>query len=471
MEGLEISEVAFSNIDLGDRFDSEFFEKEDLRVEHILKTKNAIELRQFGDFVASAFYPAATHLYETGDTPFIRCVDCVNFPLITKEQDKSFEKIPLEFVENQSGVNTLNRNDIVITKVGTPSFPSMVYEHEMVALSRTVMGLKNIRDINKFYLLIFLRSKYGFSQLQRHRELTIQYQLTLERTKRTLVFVPSKSFQTTIEEIVHKFIAGINSAKQLYAQAENLLLETLGFTDFQPSQEPINVKSFSESFGNSGRLDAEYYQIKYEEIQSHIFTFKNGYTTVSSEFEISKDIIDRSKKAYNYTEISDVNVSDGSVEYNLIDTEDLPANGKLVLKERQIIISKVRPYRGAVGIIRNAPENYVGSGAFTVLSEVSSYKLEALQVLLRSKPYQELIMKFNVGSSYPVVKDEDILQLPIPVIDFDKQQEIADLVKESFKLKKQSEHLLEVAKSAVEMAIEQDEATAIAYIKETTFTA
>jgi type I restriction enzyme S subunit/type I restriction enzyme M protein len=45
------------------------------------------------------------------------------------------------------------------------------------------------------------------------------------------------------------------------------------------------------------------------------------------------------------------------------------------------------------------------------------------------------------------------------------------LVEESFKLKKQSEHLLEVAKTAVEIAIEQDEATAIAYIKETTFTA
>lgn len=140
LKGLEISEVLFSKIDLGDRIDSEFFEKEDLRVEHILKSKNSIELRKFGNFVASAFYPAATHLYEIGDTPFIRCVDCIKFPLITSEQDSTFEKIPLDFVLNQSGINTLNKGDIVITKVGTPSFPSMVYEHSMVALSRTVMG-------------------------------------------------------------------------------------------------------------------------------------------------------------------------------------------------------------------------------------------------------------------------------------------------------------------------------------------
>ena len=42
------------------------------------------------------------------------------------------------------------------------------------------------------------------------------------------------------------------------------------------------------------------------------------------------------------------------------------------------------------------------------------------------------------------------------------------MVEESFKLKKQSEHLLEVAKSAVEMAIEQDEATAIKFIQDNT---
>ena len=44
------------------------------------------------------------------------------------------------------------------------------------------------------------------------------------------------------------------------------------------------------------------------------------------------------------------------------------------------------------------------------------------------------------------------------------QEKLADLVEESFQLKKQSEHLLEVAKTAVEMAIEKDEKTAMEYI-------
>ena len=54
----------------------------------------------------------------------------------------------------------------------------------------------------------------------------------------------------------------------------------------------------------------------------------------------------------------------------------------------------------------------------------------------------------------------------VPLIEKKAQQEIAQLIEESFSLKKQSEYLLEVAKRAVEIAIEENEAAAMAYINE-----
>jgi len=195
-----------SGIDLGDRYDAEYFGKNDLKIYEKLKQLDSVELRKFGSFVASAFYPAATHLYKIGDTPFIRCVDSINFSLITKEQNNLFEKIPRTFINENNGVNVLHKGDLVITKVGTPCFASLILEHDIVALSRTVLGMKNIKNINPFYLLIFLRSKYGFSQLQRERELTIQYQLTLGRIKKTLVYVPSIEFQSAIQNKVEEYI-------------------------------------------------------------------------------------------------------------------------------------------------------------------------------------------------------------------------------------------------------------------------
>lgn len=70
-----------------------------------------------------------------------------------------------------------------------------------------------------------------------------------------------------------------------------------------------------------------------------------------------------------------------------------------------------------------------------------------------------IILHWRVGEIENVV---------VPIIDFDKQQQIANLIEQSFSLKKQSEYLLEVAKKAVEIAIEKDEEIALSFIKQKT---
>lgn len=73
-----------------------------------------------------------------------------------------------------------------------------------------------------------------------------------------------KKFQIQISEIVVKAHAKLEESKALYAEAENLLLDELGLRDWSPSDDSISVKSFAESFAETGRLDAEYYQPKYD---------------------------------------------------------------------------------------------------------------------------------------------------------------------------------------------------------------
>jgi type I restriction enzyme S subunit/type I restriction enzyme M protein len=64
-------------------------------------------------------------------------------------------------------------------------------------------------------------------------------------------------------------------------------------------------------------------------------------------------------------------------------------------------------------------------------------------------------------------KDE-FTNILIPLIDHSKQAQIAELVQESFMLKAESQRLLHIAKQAVEIAIETDEATAIQFINDHT---
>ena len=63
-------------------------------------------------------------------------------------------------------------------------------------------------------------------------------------------------------------------------------------------------------------------------------------------------------------------------------------------------------------------------------------------------------------------KPADIEKVIIPILDMKQQEEISDKVQESFRLRKESKELLDIAVKAVEMAIETDEETAIAWMKE-----
>ena len=56
--------------------------------------------------------------------------------------------------------------------------------------------------------------------------------------------------------------------------------------------------------------------------------------------------------------------------------------------------------------------------------------------------------------------------MELPPIDVTLQREIAMKVQESFALRRQSEKFFEYAKRAVEIAIEQDEETAVEWLKE-----
>lgn len=466
LEGLEISEVRFSKVDLGDRFDAEYFAQTDIEIEDRLKAESATELRAFGDFVASAFYPAAVHLYEKGDVPFIRCVDCVNYPLITTYQDTSFEKIPLDFAVESKGINFLNKGEIVITKVGTPSYASMVFEHEQVALSRTVLGIKNIRGIDPHYLLIFLRSRYGFSQLQRNRELTIQYQLTLERVKKTLVFIPSAKFQKSIASFCIKFEDALTEARQIYEQAEKLLLDTLDMVNFSPSAEAINIKSFKDSFSATGRLDAEYYQPKYEDYQAHVLAYQNGWQLLMQACNLKdRNFTPDDATAYKYIELANIDISGGITGCTEEIGKELPSRARRMVSVNDVLISSIEGSLPSCAIVPERMNGALCSTGFYVINS-ESINSETLLVLFKSPLMQNLLKQGCSGTILTAINKTEFHNIPVPMIEDGTQKKIAVLIKESFSLKMESERLLEVAKRSVEIAIEQDESAGMAYIEE-----
>lgn len=447
MEGLEISVVKLSEVleDVDLRLESEYYNSEHI----VFNSVQGCDIESFSQ------YGTSEDLNEEGK----------GFPILRlNEFDSFFISKPSKYCDLISKETfellKLKKNDVLICRTnGNPKYvgkAAIVPKNYEYAFASYVFRLRPKTDIiNSATLVSFLNSKYGRIEIEKYSMVGNQANFSPAKFRQIAIPILSKELNNKIEEIVYKSFELLEESKSLYSQAEDLLLGELGLKDWQPKNTLYTTKKFSD-FAQSGRLDAEYYQPKYDEIEKAIKSYKGGYDIVSNLFNQNVDVCDYKKTEYNYVEIGDVNVGDGSVSFNKVDTSELPDNAKRVLHKNDILISKVRPYRGAVAIIDFEQEDLIGSGAFTVLQEKSSYKKETLQILFRTAVYKDWLLKWNVGSSYPVIKDEDILNLPIPILPEQIQKKIASLIQQSFECKAQSKQLLEDAKRMVEEEIEKN---------------
>ena len=299
----------------------------------------------------------------------------------------------------------------------------------------------SLKNISSFFVICFLSCKYG----QTLKNRLVCNIATPFINKEGLYNIPipdcSTNLQNKIENIYKNSIKLKASTKVLYKQSEELLLKELDLSNWHPKHELSYVKNFSD-VNSANRYDAEYFQPKYDEIIEKIKSYSNGWDTIGNLFDQNRDsfIIKKDNK-YKYIEIGSINTSNGEITFEEIQGNDLPANAKIKLHIGDVLISKVRTYRGAVAVVENS--DYIGSGAFTVLHERlnSQINKETLYTFFKLKPILDLTLKYNTGTSYPTITDEDILNMPIPIFKQNIQNEIREKIQEAKKLQTQSKQL------------------------------
>ncbi len=473
MEGLEISIVNLSDVlfdNENKRIDSEYFKKQYLNF-----FKNVPNLKPLENF-AKEGYRVVYENTKIADKEeaikynypyFLQATD-LETPFI--KQDNLFYVDNVEWERYPKG--RIKKGEILIEVKGKIDKVAIVPDDfpEKTLVTGSLFKLTVNENISKHVLLTYLISKYGVAFKDRFKtNLLISYV-----SKPDLYRIPVPVFTINFQKEIDKLFGLLFSTKQksqtCYSQAENLLLETLNLKDFQLSKEPVNVKNFSESFGSSGRLDAEYYQVKYEQVVNRIKS--TDYDHLCNIVKIKKSIEPGSSvyadEGLPFVRVSDYNKLGLSKPDKYLTDDFCNENAeqikKLKPKKETILFSK----DGSVGTAYMLREDadFITSGAILHLTIKDKNKIipEYLTLALNSKLVQMQAERDAGGSIILHWRVSEIEKVVVPIIDFDKQREIADLVEESFKLKKQSEHLLEVAKTAVEMAIEKNEETAMEFI-------
>ena len=131
-------------------------------------------------------------------------------------------------------------------------------------------------------------------------------------------------------------------------------------------------------------------------------------------------------------------------------------------------MSRLRSYLKEIAIVESGGDvPMVASTEFIVLRPKShaSLPVEALMIYLRSA-LPQLVFKWSQdGSNHPRFDEGELLRLPIPraiIAEARQYVQSVQLIKSS---RKRSTQLLEAAKRAVEIAIEDSEAAALKFLK------
>lgn len=457
MEGLEISEVPFSEAVDINRIDSEYFRPSLIRLEQKIGSKPFSNLGEVTDFLIGPFGSAFdTDNYTTNDVSnrrYIRGKDVKTFFL--EESDNVY--IPEADFQRLSKY-AIKEHDILISVVGTLGNACIAQKSDIPAIFSCKSTVLRNSTVNPWFLTTYFNSPTGKQLLLRNARGAVQLGLNLVDLQRLKIPIFGKSLISKIERTVGAAKATLQTSKSYFQQAEQELLAALDLESWHPPTPLTYEASANEAF-QSDRLDAEFFQPRIKELYQLLGNKSQCIRDVS---DLRQDRFNGTKSQFNYLEIGAVS-SDGIIADSIIDGDEAPSRATWHVERGDVLTSTVRPIRGLTAIIEDSQHGSVASSGFAVLTP-KGISPELLLCYLKLPQICELMDLHTSASMYPAISVSDILGLPFKNPGKEAEEKIISLIQEARAKRANSKSLLERAKRAVEIAIEESEETALAYL-------
>ena len=249
--------------------------------------------------------------------------------------------------------------------------------------------------------------------------------------------------------------------------------------DWYPKHQLTFVKKHSVD-EMPERIDAEYFQPKYEEADKTIKNYPGGWARLG---ELCELVGHPSNPPYSDAEsedktfivvqkhLGDFTLTDGyrsSADSKYTTMEFVKKNAQYLLQKKDLVLYTVGgpPHIGKANIIFDdrVPAT-IGSFVTLVRANESRINPFLLLVLFNCPIGYLLTNRFQRGMVQQYIYPKDLVQTVIPIVPEAIQTQIEQKVVEAFNLQEQSKRLLECAKRTVEIAIEQNEQNAIDWLE------
>ena len=437
------------------RLDAEYFQPEYLAIQNnLLQTKSYKLWREIpGKFITGPFGSEfnVENYIPNGEFRYVRGKDVKDFFVL--ENDNVY--LP-EADFKRLNKYALSNGDILISVVGTLGNAAIVDEGIVPAIFSCKSTVFRPEKINPFYFIAYLNSKYGKKLLERSVRGAVQTGLNIDDLKDLPVFIPSQGKQQEVGDIVQSAKKELENSKSFYRQVENFLLEELGLKDFSIDQSLFSIVNISD-IKAAGRMDAEYFQLKYEKLiskiesQSHkrlgdLVSMKKGIEIGAEQYQ------DEGKLFIRVSSMGKFEINDSDQKY-LSEKLYEKLKSDFQPKVGEILLTK----DATPGIAYVLKENIDGiiSGGTLRLKLKEKIESEYLALCLNSIIGQMQAERDAGGSVIAHWKPEQIKNVVIPILLKEAQQKIADLIRQSHDARKKAKELLNEAKRKVEEMIEK----------------
>ena len=447
-KGLEIGEVTLK--ELVARWDAEFYTGKFARYCRLMKLRGCTNFGQEAKKVVKGAFDITADQYRSSGVPFVRIANLGGMKVDFSELAYIDEETHVQYLASE-----LHRGDILLSKTAYAAASIVTMDKCNSSQDTIAISLKSGSVLDPYYTVVYLNTVYGLFLMGHLFTGNIQSHFNLPDCKEKLLIpVFSGGFQSKIREWFEKALEAEETAKKLYRDAEQQFLSELGFADWSPDTKAISVKKFSD-FITAGRFDAEYFQPKYDRIFQKIQGYQGG-TIAASDALVTGLVNESFETPERYVELADIGANGEITGCISAVFGSLPSRARQRIKTGQVIVSSVEGSLDKCALVTSEYDNALCSTGFHRF-HAKAINPETLLLLFKSWPIRQLMKRGCSGTILSAISPGELDHVPLPLVAPKTQQELAAKVQSTFALRAESKRLLDLAKRAVEVAIEKGE--------------
>lgn len=456
MEGLEAVEIRQSELNEELRVDSQYFQKrylyEDARRRHFTNLLLG----------AQAFVTDGPHGYHEVDeaSPIaMLTAKCAKEWFATRTEADTISAD----THNANLRSSLEVDDLILSTRGTVGLCAIVEQDVLPSnIDQDVarVAVSETAEINPRYLLAYLNSCYGQDWITRNAAGMVQQGLSLAKVRQLPIPLLSQRLQELIAAVISDATGQRRASADILTQAEQTLLAELGLADWAPP-EPLAYSRSSRHVLVAGRFDSQFHAPR---VQDLIKRLSKSRLTIGDVAPLRKEYFaPKSGQPFDYIEIGDVSPY-GEAGGSRLDGSEAPSRATWIVHDGDVITSTVRPNRRLSAMIQPEQNGFVCSSGFAVLNP-QRVPSEVMLTYLRLPLLCELMDLHTTATMYPAIAVADLLALPFAPPSAAASSLVVERVQSAKRARDQAGQLLDRAKHAVEIAIENGQAAALRYLE------